>query len=115
VSITATVSFDRASFVRALAVTGHAGAGPRGHDIVCAAVSVLVRTAAAVLSDREYVTADVVAPARGEVYLTIAYKREGEPYLGAVQDFLLTGLESLRDEYPACLTLVYEGPRDPAL
>jgi uncharacterized protein YsxB (DUF464 family) len=99
---------DRSSLLRALSVTGHAEAGPLGHDIVCAAVSVLVRTAASVLSAKPYITATVSVPARGELYLDIDCKREGEPYLSAVQDFLLEGLRSVAVEYPVCLSVVYQ-------
>jgi uncharacterized protein YsxB (DUF464 family) len=106
VSITAVVTLDRSSLLRSLSVTGHAGFAPEGHDIVCAAVGVLARTAGTVLSDRPSITAHFSAPARGELYLDIEYKREGEPYLGAVQDFLLEGLCSIAAEYPACLSVV---------
>jgi uncharacterized protein YsxB (DUF464 family) len=106
--ISAVVTLDRSSRLRALSLTGHADAGPPGHDIVCAAVSVLARTAASVLSAKPYITADVSAPARGELYLAIDCKREGEPYLSAVQDFLLEGLRSVAAEYPACLSVAYE-------
>jgi uncharacterized protein YsxB (DUF464 family) len=108
VSISAVITLDRSSLLRSLSITGHADVGPPGHDIVCAAVTVLVRTAATVLSTKPYITAAVSAPARGELYLDIACKREGEPYLSAVQDFLLEGLQSVAEEYPACLRLVYE-------
>jgi uncharacterized protein YsxB (DUF464 family) len=106
--ISAVVTLDSSSLLRALSVTGHADAGAQGHDIVCAAVSVLARTAASVLSTKPYATATVSAPARGEFYLAIDCKREGEPYLSAVQDFLLEGLCSVAAEYPACLKVVYE-------
>jgi uncharacterized protein YsxB (DUF464 family) len=106
--ISVVVTLDSSSLLRALSLAGHAEAGPPGHDIVCAAVSVLARTAATVLSAKPSITAVVSAPARGELYLDIACKREGEPYLSAVQDFLLEGLQSVAEEYPACLKLVYE-------
>jgi uncharacterized protein YsxB (DUF464 family) len=99
---------DRSSLLRGLSITGHAEAGPYGYDIVCAAVSVLARTAAAVLSEKPYITTTVSAPARGEFYLAIDYRREGEPYLSAVQDFLLEGLRSVAADYPACLKVVYD-------
>ena len=106
--ISAVVTLDSSSLLRALSVTGHAEAGPQGRDVVCAAVSVLTRTAASVLSARPYITAVVSAPARGELYLDIDCKREGEPYLSAVQDFLLEGLRSVAAEYPACLNVVFK-------
>lgn len=107
-SITAVVTLDSSSLLRSLSVTGHAGQGIAGYDVVCAAVSVLARTAGSVLSGKPYITASVSAPLRGILCLDIECKREGEPYLSAVQDFLLEGLQSVAAEYPACLRVVYE-------
>jgi uncharacterized protein YsxB (DUF464 family) len=106
--ISAVVTLDSSSLLRALSVTGHADAGPQGRDIVCAAVSVLARTAVSVLSAKPSIVATVSTPARGELYLEINCKREGESYLSAVQDFLLEGLRSVAAEYPACLSVVYK-------
>jgi uncharacterized protein YsxB (DUF464 family) len=108
VSITAIVTQDRAALLRSLVVTGHAGFARKGQDIVCASVTVLARTTAAVLSAKPYISAVFSVPARGELYLEVTYRREGEPYLSAVQDFLLEGLRSVAAEYPACLSVVYE-------
>jgi uncharacterized protein YsxB (DUF464 family) len=106
--ITATVTQDRTALLRTLAVEGHAKRGPPGADSVCAAVSVLTRTAAAVLAGKAAITVELVTPARGELYLDVQCRREGEPYLCAVQDFLLEGLNSVAAEYPDCLRLVFE-------
>jgi uncharacterized protein YsxB (DUF464 family) len=43
-------AFDKAGLLRFCEVRGHAMAGPAGYDLVCAAVSVLIRTAFRVLS-----------------------------------------------------------------
>ncbi|MDR1230909.1 MAG: ribosomal-processing cysteine protease Prp [Spirochaetaceae bacterium] len=107
-SITAVVTLDRSSLLRSLSVTGHAEHGGVGHDIVCSAVSVLARTAGAVLSGRPYIEASVSAPVRGMLYLNIEHEREGEVYLSVVQDFLLEGLRSVAAEYPACLQVEYK-------
>jgi uncharacterized protein YsxB (DUF464 family) len=88
-----------AALLGRLTVKGHGGGVP-GHDIVCAAVSVLVRTAASVLHGRAGVGTVVDASGRGEFYLDVKCGREAEPYLAAVQDFLLKGIESLENEYP---------------
>jgi uncharacterized protein YsxB (DUF464 family) len=108
VSITAVVTLDHSSLLRSLSISGHAEQGTAGHDIVCAAVSVLARTAGVVLSGKPYIMASVSAPVRGMLSLNIEYKREGEVYLSAVQDFLLEGLQSVAAEYPACLHVRYE-------
>jgi uncharacterized protein YsxB (DUF464 family) len=107
VSVTAVVALDRSSLLRSLSVSGHAECGTAGNDVVCAAVTVLVRTAWVVLAGKPHITVDFFAPVPGELYLDVEYKREGEPYLSAVQDFLLEGLQSLAGEFPACLEVVY--------
>jgi uncharacterized protein YsxB (DUF464 family) len=107
VSVVAVVVLDSSSLLRSLSVSGHAECGTAGNDVVCAAVTVLVRTAWVVLADKPYITANFLAPVPGELYLDVACKREGEPYLSAVQDFLLEGLQTLAGEFPACLEVVY--------
>lgn len=81
-------------------VRGHAGAGPKGGDIVCAAVSVLTRTALRVLSRGEGITVRGTAPERGLVGMEIEYTGQGREFLSAVGAFLLEGLESVAGEYP---------------
>lgn len=47
-----TVERDAAGAITGFRASGHAGAGPRGSDIVCAAVSALVQAAALGLQER---------------------------------------------------------------
>jgi uncharacterized protein YsxB (DUF464 family) len=91
---------DEAGLLRSCLVQGHAGAAPRGDDIVCAAVSVLARTALRVLSRREGITVRGEAPERGIIKMEIDYAGEGKEFLSATGSFLLEGLRSVAGEYP---------------
>ena len=98
-------ALDKAGLLRSCRVCGHAGAGPRGGDIVCAAVSVLTRTALTVLSHREGITVRGEAPERGLVKLEIEYTGSGREFLSAAGAFLLEGLKSVAGEYPDYCTM----------
>ncbi|MDR0597732.1 MAG: ribosomal-processing cysteine protease Prp [Treponema sp.] len=93
-------ALDEVGLLRSCRIHGHAGAGPRGGDVVCAAVSVLARTALRVLSRREGITVQGEAPERGVIKMEIDYAGNGREFLSAVGSFLLEGLESVAGEYP---------------
>jgi len=63
--IVADVSLDDSGIIRSCSIEGHAGAGPFGGDIVCAAVSVLARTALKALSEAEGVAVSAAASRSG--------------------------------------------------
>ena len=92
--------------LRACKASGHAGAGKTGTDVVCAAVSVLMRTAFSVLSNREGIIVRGGAPQPGEMWLEADYdlavdgQKNGKDFLFATGVFLLDGLRSVAQEYP---------------
>jgi uncharacterized protein YsxB (DUF464 family) len=96
---------DESGVLRACKTTGHAGAGPTGTDIVCAAVSVLLRTAVRALSGREGITVRCDAPKPGFLFLEADYTAEGKDFLFAAGVFLIEGLASVVEEYPQYCTL----------
>jgi uncharacterized protein YsxB (DUF464 family) len=91
---------DADGTLRACKASGHAGAGKKGTDIVCAAVSVLMRTALGVLSNREGITVRGGAPEPGFLWLEAEYTAEGKEFLSAAGVFLIEGLRSVAQEYP---------------
>jgi uncharacterized protein YsxB (DUF464 family) len=93
-------ALDEAGLLRSCRIHGHAGAGPRGGDIVCAAVSVLARTALSLLSRRDGITVRGEAPERGIVSMDIDYAGAGKEFLSAAGAFLVEGLQSVAGEYP---------------
>ena len=91
---------DENEVLRSCKAVGHANAGKTGSDIVCAAVSVLMRTAACTLSDREGITVRYEAPEPGLFFLEAEYNAEGRDFLFASGVFLIEGLASVAEEYP---------------
>ncbi|MDR2103379.1 MAG: ribosomal-processing cysteine protease Prp [Treponema sp.] len=105
--------FDEAGLLRSCKVQGHAQAGPKGGDIVCAAVTVLTRTALRVLSGREGITIRGNAPKRGMIGMEMDYTAEGRAFLSAAGAFLMAGLASVSEEYPDyCKINVYTERRN---
>ena len=99
--ITIAVVLDELGLLKSCDVRGHAGAGKRGNDIVCAAVSILIRTAYSVLSNREGIAARSEAKRRGKFTLeTEAQNKTGRDFLAAAGAFLTEGFGSLAGEYP---------------
>jgi uncharacterized protein YsxB (DUF464 family) len=91
---------DKAGLLRSCRIHGHAGAGPKGGDIVCAAVSVLAGAALRLLSGREGITVQAEAPERGVVNMEINYIAGAKDFLSGAGAFLLEGLQSVAREYP---------------
>jgi uncharacterized protein YsxB (DUF464 family) len=91
---------DKFGLLKSCRVSGHAGAGPKGEDVVCAAVSVLTRTAYSVLSSREGLKIRASAPKRGEFQMKIDDFGTDEAFLSAIQRFLQEGLQSVSAEFP---------------
>ena len=82
-------------------IAGHAGLGPKGADIVCAAVSVLARTAYKTLSQRKGIRVECGLPERGEFYLEITGVKAGDRgFLTGTGEFLKEGLQSIACEFP---------------
>jgi uncharacterized protein YsxB (DUF464 family) len=103
--ITIDAALDEAGLLRSCTVKGHAEAGPKGGDIVCAAVSVLTRTALLALSQRKGITVLGEAPERGVFSMKTDYTGEGKEFLTAAGTFLLKGLELVSREYPDYCTM----------
>jgi uncharacterized protein YsxB (DUF464 family) len=94
------LALDEGGLLISCAVKGHAGAGPRGGDIVCAAVSVLTRTALRTLSACGGISVRGEAPERGRFFLEAACSGEGRDFLAGAGTFLSEGLRSVAEEYP---------------
>ena len=82
-------------------ISGHAGAGPKGADIVCAAVTVLARTAYSTLSGRNGIAVQGDFPERGEFFLEVTgIDPENTEFVSGITNFLCEGLSSVSDEFP---------------
>ena len=93
---------DEDGVLRSCKASGHARAGRTGNDLVCAAVSVLLRAAANSLFEREGITLRYDEPKKKEGFLNLEadYTAEGKDFLFAVGVFLIEGIASVAEEYP---------------
>ena len=79
---------------------GHAGAAARGSDIVCAAVSVLMRSMARAVAGHAGINSRFSAPNRGKFSFSAEYAPAAKDYLCAAGTFLIEGIKSIIEEYP---------------
>lgn len=86
---------------------GHAGYAERGSDIVCSAVTVLIRTTLQVVSELAGVKLEFDASERGKLnFKVLGFPSDVEEKLKVAGDFLAIGLGSIAKEYPDNLELV---------
>jgi uncharacterized protein YsxB (DUF464 family) len=93
---------------RSCKAEGHSGFSVKGTDIVCAAVTVLLRTAMQVLSETDSVMLKDHVGRRGTVSFAaelIQDEPETKNRLVCIEDFLEDGLDSLQKEFPANVEL----------
>jgi uncharacterized protein YsxB (DUF464 family) len=98
--IQADLALDEAGLLISCRVSGHAGAGYPGADIVCAAVSVLTRTVVRVLSGKKGINIRGSIPEQGNFSMEVEYSGDGREYLAAAGAFLTEGLLSVSAEFP---------------
>lgn len=85
---------------RKLTVTGHAGAGPEGHDLVCAGASTLVLTVIGALTVNGIKYHSDIRDGYAEV-------RCIDPAAASVYNTVMCGFETLRTMYPELIDVVY--------
>lgn len=86
---------------------GHAGFAEKGKDIVCSAVTVLMRTAIQVLSDTSGIEFDTDTSTRGLLTFMVETKKSDpvlQERISTIGDFLQKGFESLSEEFPENVT-----------
>lgn len=84
-------------------IEGHAGAGPQGHDLVCAAVSAVWHTLAVnamVWKDQGYLMDLRVQEIEGYCQLSYVPRARWKNLLGAISGAVVLGLEALARDYP---------------
>jgi uncharacterized protein YsxB (DUF464 family) len=102
--VKAELVLDSRGLLKSCRVKGHAGAGAKGSDIVCAAVSVLSSTVFKTLSGREGITLRGGAPERGGFWMETEIAADGPigafEFLAAAGAFLSEGFVSVSKEFP---------------
>lgn len=93
-------------FVKAF---GHAGSTASGKNIVCGAVTILLRTAYRTFLAKNGIKAVVRAEKEGQLYFQVEnYLPENCQQLKGITDYLLTGLKDMESEYPDYIKLIEE-------
>ncbi len=98
---------------KSFAAHGHAGFAAKGKDIVCAAETLLLRTAIQVLESTEGIEVFVDKSRRGHLSVKVEVKDKDccLEKLRCVADFVGQGIKSLSQEYPrlVCLEEMIDG------
>lgn len=88
---------------------GHAGKGTIGTDIVCAAVTILLRTTMATIASRPSVVLEAETAGRGSLAFHVSvWGKTDIPFLQFASAFLQEGLSSLQVEYPQAVVMRVE-------
>ena len=98
-----TFSYGKDGVIKECKANGHAGFSKKGSDIVCAAVTILFRTAIQVISQIEGVGCKADISSRGNLAFRVDLnnrKQAAVIRLCCAMDFLRVGIESLTREYP---------------
>ncbi len=106
-----TLSYGKNGVIKKCQANGHAGFSKKGSDIVCSAITVLLRTAMQVLSHNENVLLITEPFERGSLSFTAEAKTENpetEAQLKCIGDFLRTGILALTKEFPKNVILMEE-------
>lgn len=88
-------------------IRGHAGSGEAGHDLVCAAVSILAYTLSAFVLRMEEIgsaTHSTAALRSGEAEIACTPMKEKSGEVTSVMDALCEGFAILAGEYPENVT-----------
>ena len=105
--VSVVVGFFPDGCLRTLNMEGHAGSGEKGNDILCAALTILVRTALHTFANEDRLSVESRAEREGEAALAIRSCATGSrDWLKGITDYLLTGLHDLAAEYPGKLSIV---------
>lgn len=89
--------------IKSCKASGHASFAAKGKDIVCAAVSSLLRTAIQVLEKTGGITVITETPSRGNLAFCVEEKdlsAETTEWLKCTAEFIRSGISSVSEEYP---------------
>jgi uncharacterized protein YsxB (DUF464 family) len=103
------VALDGKGCLSRMNLSGHAGYALQGADPACAAVTLLARTTARLVSSRTGWTVDGDAPEPGNLSLEIKRRPEDtDEWLQGVTDTLMLALADIDEEYPGAITVSLE-------
>ncbi len=92
---------DSNNIIKYVTAEGHAGETPAGANIICAAVSVLIRSAYRTIVKNSKVEACITAKDEGSLYFrVIQYQDSQNSWLKGITDYLITGIKDIETESP---------------
>ncbi len=95
------IKVDKKGYIKEIYASGHGGIGKKGSDILCSAVSVLLRSFAKVVYTSGTVKAEGKASERGSIYLLVKnVPEERIAWLRGMSTMVITGLTDLEREFP---------------
>ena len=98
-----TLSYGKNGVLKKCEANGHACFSKKGTDIVCSAVTILLRTSMQVLSHMENVSLVAETATRGNLAFSVEAKDENletEIRLKYAADFIKNGIGSLAKDFP---------------
>ena len=96
-----------------LTLNGHAGDSPKGENLACAAVTLLARSVARLVTSRTGWTVDGSAPSPGNLSLAVKRRPEDtDEWLIGVTDTLMQALADIAEEYPGAISVNIEETHD---
>lgn len=106
--ISASAVLDSGANLRSFEATGHAAMGDRGFDMVCAAFSILARTAYRALETLPGIELRGSAPEPGSLSFEVLKPAASVDRAAGIADFLVAGIGDLAREYPGAVEFVVE-------
>jgi len=95
------LELDKEKRLLSFEASGHANCGVQGHDIVCAAVTILLRTTVRALDS---VLSESEAEVRGSlIFRVLRFDNAQSERLRYAAEFLWLGIASLQQEYPQAI------------
>jgi uncharacterized protein len=105
--ITIRIKQDDRGCIRKCDAEGHSLLADQGSDVLCAAVTILLRTTGRVLHTDRGIGFKGNAPETGNLSFTVKWIPEPKvARMQGISDFLMRGLKDLAAEYPGRLKLI---------
>lgn len=106
--IRAKVVLDKEGRILGFDAAGHSGSAPRGEDIVCAAFTVLARTAYRALEALPGIELEGAAPEPGSLSFLVHRPAANAERAAGIADSLVIGMSDLAREYPGAVVFTIE-------
>jgi uncharacterized protein len=106
--IRAEIVLDVEGGLKGFKAFGHADKAARGYDVVCAAFSVLARTAYRALERLPGLRLSGEAPEPGSLSFEVLSAAPNAQRAAGIADFLIAGMDDLARDYPEAVAVTIE-------